>query len=503
MTKATALYHYDVVIIGGGIAGIAIAELLSRGGRLRIKLIENAPQLGTGASGKLEGWFHTGALYSGNDDAQTFMNCLNGIEDLVNLYSNYFANGCNFVLEERKAHLCAPAIKHRQGGWFNDAPVYYILPNGESPDIKLSRFKNDSILWDIQRQRVLNRLESAFGLQHNWLREGRCQAPSYTDVESHQGDACSLNDGSGVLEKTCSDFDRTFGLGASAYDVIRSADVSMNTSTIMRDLVSSALAQGAEFETGITIEHTVVDRFGPPRIKSIVCRDQRGMMSHLKAKLFIFAVGSGFKALLPQLNVRVRVKMSKSAMVVGSPAFSKINFARMSIKDRFHFNHLTHRGCDEDGIYEYSMLANSGFSGDTEDVEQEVAGVDNLLETAERYFGHKELYSRRLYSYDCVKTEFISEEDEKRRYSYWIEFNKESNYLCVLPGKFSFFPTVAYQTYLRIREALELGEAEYFNSYIPDPNMERKAKLLVADHFPLIVLGRETRARMRLGNQAS
>src|SRR5438067_6236532 len=166
MTKATALYHYDVVVIGGGIAGIAISELLCRSGRLRVKLIESAPQLGTGASGKLEGWFHSGALYSGNDDAQTFMNCLNGLEDLLNLYSNYFGDECNFVVEQRKPDLFVPAVKQRPGGWFNDAPVYYLVPNQEAPDIKLSRFKNDSILWDIQKQRVLNRLEAAFGLQH-------------------------------------------------------------------------------------------------------------------------------------------------------------------------------------------------------------------------------------------------------------------------------------------------------------------------------------------------
>ena len=144
------------------------------------------------------------------------------------------------------------------------------------------------------------------------------------------------------------------------------------------------------------------------------------------------------------------------------------------------------------------MLANSGFSSDNDDVEQEVADVDNLLETAERYFGQKELYSRGLYSYDCVKTEFISEEDEKRRYSYWIEFNPESNHLCVLPGKFSFFPTVAYQTYLKVKDALELDEEECGSRYVADANIEKEAKALVADHYPLTILGRETPARMRL-----
>jgi hypothetical protein len=36
-------------------------------------------------------------------------------------------------------------------------------------------------------------------------------------------------------------------------------------------------------------------------------------------------------------------------------------------------------------------------------------------------------------------------EEEKRRYSYWIEHPQGTNYIGVLPGNFSFFPTVAYQ----------------------------------------------------------
>ncbi|MDX1410997.1 MAG: FAD-dependent oxidoreductase, partial [Nitrospirales bacterium] len=72
-SKATSIFQNDVVIMGGGIAGIAIAELLSRRTDLSIKVIEEAPKLGMGASGKLEGWFHSGALYSGTDDPQTFL----------------------------------------------------------------------------------------------------------------------------------------------------------------------------------------------------------------------------------------------------------------------------------------------------------------------------------------------------------------------------------------------------------------------------------------------
>jgi hypothetical protein len=489
---ATAIHHHDVIIIGGGIAGIAIAELLSRKAELRIKVIDHAPQLGAGASGKLEGWFHSGTLYSGNDDAQTFLNCVNGIEDLINHYSSYFAHGCNIVLQEKRPNLFVPSVRPQGDGWFNDAPVFYILPNQESPDIRLSRFKNDSVIWEIQRRRVLNRIEAAFGLRHNWLQDGRCRAPSYTHIESYGGGGCSLNDTSGTLDELCRRHDETFGLNSPSYDILKSLDLSMNTATIMRALVASAVSKGVDFEPSTTIENLVIDRFGPMQIKSLLCRDRCGVMHHLKARLFVFAVGSNFKTLLQPLHLRVRLKTSKSAMVVASPALCKVNFARMSVKDKFHFNHLAHQANGKKGGCEYSMLSNSAYSHDDADVEQAVADVDHLLDPAERYFGKEELYSRRLYSYDCIKTEFIGEEEEKRRYSYWIEWNKDSNYISVLPGKFSFFPTVAHQTFLRVKEILELKEVTNRIRYVPNQSSEQVAKDLVADPYPLKIVSEDT-----------
>ncbi len=487
LLNATGIHRFDVVIIGGGIAGLAIAELLSRRSQLSIKVVDAAPQLGMGASGKLEGWFHTGALYAQADDAQTFVNCVNGIEDLITLYSNYFNGRCNLALTERGPGQFAPAVTPREGAWFNDAPIFYIHPGQDSPDIRLSRLKSDAAFLEVQRERVLGRLEAAFG-RHNWGQDGACRAPTYGQIEEHEGRTCSLLDTSGVVGELCRRFDESYGLTESRYDIIKSPDVTVNTAAVMRDLAASAFANGVEIETDVTIENLVLDRFGPRRLKGLAYKGHDGRPGYLKARVFVFAVGAGFERYLQELDLRVRLKMSRSAMVVASPALNAINFVRMSTKQQFHFNHLQQQGPVGTLRQPYSMLANSGFSGDTQEATESLTDIDQLLESAERYFGGERLYGSALYAYECIKTEFISEEEEKRRYSYWIETNRDGNSLCVLPGKFSFFPTVAHQTCLRLKDLLDYKEIPAPGSYLERADARERATRLVADPYPVRIL---------------
>ena len=489
-SKATSIVHYDVVIIGGGIAGIAIAELLSRRTTLSIKVLEEAPQLGMGASGKLEGWFHSGALYSGTDDPQTFLNCLNAVEDLINHYSSFFPDQCNMVLETKGSDVFLPTIQERKHPWFNGSPIYYILPNHSSPEIRLSRLKNDPVFLDIQRQRVLSRLQATYGGGYNWLQSGQCLAPTLETIEERQTSSFLQQPPPESLRDLVRRFDASFELPDSNPTFLTSSDVTLNTATIMRDLVSSALSSGVEFETGVKTHSMMMERYGPTRVKSMICHAGNGRRMNLRAKLFIFAVGSGFEKHLSELNLRVRLKTNRSAMVVTYPSLCSINFARMSINSKFHFNHLIQSGMRGDSAVSYSMLANSGFSSPEVPATHEIAGVDDLLETAERYFGD-ELYAKRLFSYDCAKTEFITDEEEKRRYSYWIESPSQGNFMCILPGKFSFFPTVAHQTHLRVKEWLDLKDSTQPNRFSFDDSISIKARQLVADHYPQTIIDQE------------
>lgn len=490
MTKIQAyqIEYVDVIVIGGGIAGIAIAEFLARHSRFSIKVLESAPQLGTFASGKLEGWFHTGALYSGQDDAQTFINCVNSLEDLINLYSSYFTQQCNIALRETKPNFFTPAVIPNSNGWFNDRPVYLIHPGTNSPEISLSGLKSDSVQMEIQRHRVLGRLETAYGQQHNWLQNGNCLAPIYAQVEAYEGLNCSLRHSTETIDNLCCQFDNSYGLEKSNYEIIRTLDSSMNTSAIMKDLVASALARGVTFETGVIIDKLVIDRYGQIKIKSLLCQTPQGFPKRLKAKLFIFAVGKGFEPFLSDLQVRAKLKRSRSGMVVAQPALTDTNFVRMSTKRKFHFNHFVHNSEIGEKKFVYSMLADSSYTNDDPINQEDEVDIEPILDSAERYFGKDKLYSRNLFSYECVKTEFISQEEQKRRYSYWIESNPNSNYLCVLPGKFSFFPTVAFQVYQRIKTLIDFDECVEKSTFTPDVNVMQEANKLIADSYPIKII---------------
>ena len=80
---------YEWAIIGGGIAGISIAEILTREGHSCV-LIEKNKDLASETSREFHEWLHTGALYTLIPDRLvTIKFILGAIDDLLEYYSSY------------------------------------------------------------------------------------------------------------------------------------------------------------------------------------------------------------------------------------------------------------------------------------------------------------------------------------------------------------------------------------------------------------------------------
>ena len=107
---------YDWVVVGGGAAGISVAEILSRLG-LKVILLEKNAKLAAETSGVFHEWLHTGSLYTlVPDNLKTTKYLLGAIDDLFEYYSGY--GQMNMVGTEQ-------GLSVKSKGWFNDDHIYY------------------------------------------------------------------------------------------------------------------------------------------------------------------------------------------------------------------------------------------------------------------------------------------------------------------------------------------------------------------------------------------
>jgi len=78
--------RYDFIVVGGGIAGLSVAELLARSGRT-VALLEKGPVLCGEASSCHHSWFHVGALYAALPNNSFFRTLVGNIDDLLEFYT--------------------------------------------------------------------------------------------------------------------------------------------------------------------------------------------------------------------------------------------------------------------------------------------------------------------------------------------------------------------------------------------------------------------------------
>lgn len=381
----------DVLIVGGGIAGLATAERLAREGARRgtpldILVLESDGELGTGASGRLEGWYHSGALYSSFDDDACFHSSMASRALLRNDYalaSDFSAReSCNI---DRRADRANPA-------WFHE-PIDYLLPsstlNPANPPTRQVRMV-ERLSGEIEREAIALRAD----------------APAPTpDLGVHR---------------------------------LPSLDRVMDSQRIMRDLAEAAWARGTRFQTGAQV--LAIDSTSSPSHPHEATVSIDGATPVLiGARLAIVTAGPSLApdgrlgSLAPE---RARIVTRRSVMVVTGTPLSTSSFVYVGEDNSQDFSHLLH----PTPTGAYSVIADSNSLGANAD--EQHACAEALLRKAERFFGPDVWRDRAHHAYACAKVEAASS-GSRPPLTPWVNSTDERSPICVLPGKFSFFPLMA------------------------------------------------------------
>jgi hypothetical protein len=109
---------YEWAVVGSGIAGISIAEILTRNGH-DVILIEKNKKLASETTRDFHEWLHTGALYTLIPDRLTTLRFILGaVDDLIEYYSCYD----NMNITPTGSGL---KINASESGWFNDSYIHF------------------------------------------------------------------------------------------------------------------------------------------------------------------------------------------------------------------------------------------------------------------------------------------------------------------------------------------------------------------------------------------
>jgi hypothetical protein len=202
---------YDWIVVGGGISGIVLAEILCRGGK-SVLLLEKNSQLASETSKIFHEWLHSGALYSlAPDKLLTLRYLLGATDDLFEYYSNF----TNMNLRPT-----ASGINVTKKGWFNNEHIEYRY--------KKHRFNP---VWQSLVSRSVNMVDLVN--QHDWLRR---RAGSEYDKSKIKFSYWFNNIPKQIASK-------------NFFYTKMSPDITMNSRVLISDILSSALNKGLKVLT--------------------------------------------------------------------------------------------------------------------------------------------------------------------------------------------------------------------------------------------------------------
>ena len=203
---------YDWIVVGGGVSGIATAEILCRNNQ-SVLLIEKNELLASETSKEFHEWVHSGALYTlVPDNLLTLRYLLGATDDLLQFYSSF--PHMNLVASDS-------GVVASGSGWFNSDRI----------DFKY-RIRRLNPIWMALVSRSISIIDLVG--KHDWLRRkaGSEYGPNQLNADYWFRHIWKQM---GSTEK---------------FHTITTPDITMNSRVLLQDLLSVSIAKGMEVIVG-------------------------------------------------------------------------------------------------------------------------------------------------------------------------------------------------------------------------------------------------------------
>jgi glycine/D-amino acid oxidase-like deaminating enzyme len=207
---------YEWAVIGGGIAGIAVSEILAREGH-SVVLVDQNQKLASETTRDFHEWIHTGALYTlVPDRLLTLKFILGAVDDLIEYYSAF--DRMNLM-----PTMAGLSIDSRSDGWFSPNYIRFKY-----------RIKGRKIVfpWLVGVARSLHINEKLHG--HDWLRRRAGELGPLKDSIWREAIARSI---------------KLLGYRDKFLE-FQTTDFTTNSRLLLRDIVGTAVGNGLTVSLG-------------------------------------------------------------------------------------------------------------------------------------------------------------------------------------------------------------------------------------------------------------
>ena len=216
---------YEWAVVGGGIAGIAVSEILAREGH-SVVLVDQNEKLASATTRDFHEWIHTGALYTlVPDRLLTLKFILGAVDDLIEYYSAF--DRMNLM-----PTMAGLSIDSRSDGWFSPNYIRFKY-----------RVKGRKIVfpWLVGVARSLYINEKLHG--HDWLRRRAGELGPLKDNIWREAIARSI---------------KLLGYRDKFLE-FQTTDFTTNSRLLLRDIVGTAVGNGLTVSLGNKVEEVTED----------------------------------------------------------------------------------------------------------------------------------------------------------------------------------------------------------------------------------------------------